>query len=114
MSEYREPGAINGVEGNPDEAEEEMREVIGEQYSAEATSAARESGMSRQDFEGLAKRVVFDGSQMHTETRTQSQDAVVAAARLTQLQTETLLREHAAAQGKLKKTLICNGKWGNR
>ena len=83
-------------------AEEEMREVIGEQYTAETTSAAREAGMSRQDFEDLAKRVVFEGSQMHTETRKQSQDAAAAAVRLTQLQTGTLLREHIKSHEGIK------------
>ena len=81
-------------------AEEEDRKSIGERYSAAASSAARESGLPREYFEKLAERIMTDGSNLHNETRKQSQDAAAAAARLTQLQTETLLREHAAAQGK--------------
>ena len=79
-------------------AEEEEREIIGEPYSAAASSAAREAGLPREYFEDLARRVVTEGSKMHAETRKQSQDAVAAATRLTQLKTETLLREHAEAQ----------------
>ena len=95
-------------------AEDEIRQIIGEEYRAATAAAARESGLPREYFEKLAERVVTDGSNMHNETRKQSQDAAAAAARLTQLQTETLLREHAAAQDKSEKTLIRNGKWGNR
>ena len=83
--------------------EDEIRQIIGEEYRASTTAAARESGLPREYFEDLARRVVTDGSNMHNETRQQSQDAAAATARLTQLQTETLLREHAAAQEKLRK-----------
>ena len=86
-------------------AEEEDRQIIGEQYRAATTSAARESGLPREYFEKLVDRVITDGSNMHNETRKQSQDAAAAAARLTQLQTETLLREHAAAQEKIKENI---------
>ena len=79
-------------------AEEGEREIIGERFSAAASSAARESGLPREFFENLARNVVTEGSRMHAETRKQSQDAAAAATRLTQLQTETLLREHATAQ----------------
>ena len=95
-------------------AEEEDRQIIGEEYRAATASAARESGLPREYFEKLADRVVTKGSNMHNETRKQSQDAAAAATRLTQLQNETLLREHAAAQQGIQETLICNEKWGNR
>ena len=45
MSEHREPGALNGFEGNPDEAEEEMGEVRGMSWKRNCT----EEGQRRQE-----------------------------------------------------------------
>ena len=78
-------------------AEDEIRQTIGENYRAATTAAARESGLPREYFENLARQVVTEGNKMHEEMRKQSPDAAAAATRLTQLQTETLLREHAVA-----------------
>ena len=49
---------------------------------------------------------------MHNETRKQSQDAAAAATRLTQLQNETLLREHAAAQQGIRENISMQRKVG--
>ena len=95
-------------------AEEEEREIIGEQYSAATNSGAREFGLPRECVEHLARHVVTESSKMHDATRQQRQDATAAATRLTQLQTEALLREHAFAQKRIQETLVCRGKWGNR
>ena len=94
--------------------EDEIRQIIGEEYRASTTAAARESGLPREYFEKLAERIMTDGSNLHNETRKQSQDAAAAATRLTQLQNETLLREHAATQQGIQENISMQRKVGNR
>ena len=86
-------------------AEDEIRQIIGEEYRATTTAAARESGLPREYFEKLAERIMTDGSNLHNETRKQSQDAAAAAARLRQLHTDALLQGHAATQQGIQRNI---------
>ena len=85
--------------------EDEIRQIIGEEYRASTTAAARESGLPREYFEKLAERIMTDGSNLHNETRKQSQDAAAAAARLRQLHTDALLQGHAATQQGIQRNI---------
>ena len=46
-------------------AEEEEREIIGEQYSAATISGAREFVLPREYLENLARQVVTESSKLH-------------------------------------------------
>ena len=89
-------------------AEDEIRQIIGGNYRAATTAAARESGLPRECFEDLARRVVTDGSNMHNETRNK-----VKMQRPQPRDAHNYRPKHCYVNIP-RKTSICRSKWKNR